>query len=85
MYLACKQTKNEDLINLVLYFIMFKIGELKDLFLELRLPEVCKILASSYLNVKDEMEVVKLATEWIGRNDKVSKKNWKVMSKFLYS
>ena len=85
MYLACKQTKNEDLINLVLYFIMFKIGELKDLFLELRLPEVCKILASSYLNVKDEMEVVKLATEWIGRNDKVAKKNWKVMSKFLYS
>jgi len=70
VYLACKQTKNEDLINLVLYFIMFKIGELKDLFLELRLPEVCKILASSYLNVKDEMEVVKLATEWIGRNDK---------------
>ena len=85
MYLACKQTKNDDLINLVLYFIMFKIGELKDLFLELRLPEVCKILASSYLNVKDEMEVVKLATEWIGRNDKVAKKNWIVMSNFLYS
>ena len=65
IYLVGKKCGKEDLINIALYFIMFKIDKLKSVFLKLSKQEVCKILSHSYLNICTELEVAKLAVEWI--------------------
>ena len=60
-------------VNIALQYLAFKILDpsLESLFLGLPLKEVSEVLASSRLNVPDELTVGKLALKWIEAQQKV--------------
>ena len=64
---------HEELVNVALQFLTFAIRDpsLQPLFLSLPLQHVVKVLASSRLNVPDELTVGKLALQWLEAGEKV--------------
>ena len=63
----------EEVVNLGLQYLTFKIQhpDLESLFLALPRNHVSQVLASSRLNVPDELTVGKLALKWVEAQEKV--------------
>ena len=66
-----KETNNQELVNIALFFIMFKIKEVREIFLKLDKEDIIKIIGHSYLNIENELDVALLAIDWIKENDQV--------------
>ena len=50
---------------------MFKIKELRGIFIKLDKEDIIKIIGHSYLNIENELDVALLAVDWIKENDQV--------------
>ena len=61
------QTGHEAAQDIALYFLMYRIEQLKydQFFLTLPLQDCCKIFSHSYLNVPNEFSVVELIFSWL--------------------
>ena len=72
-YRAGVELGQKEVVNIALQYLAFKILDpsLESLFLGLPLKEVSEVLASSRLNVPDELTVGKLALKWIEAQQKV--------------
>ena len=72
-YRAGVELGQKEVVNIALQYLAFKIQDpsLESLFLALPLQEVSEVLASSSLNVPDELTVGKLALKWIEAQQKV--------------
>ena len=66
-----KTRSNQELVNIALFFIMFKIKELREPFLKLDKEDAIKVIGHSYLNIENELDVALLALDWIKENDQV--------------
>ena len=73
LYVAGIKMGQEDVVNIALHYLTFKIQDLalESLFLALPLHHVRKVLASSRLNVPDELSVGKMALKWMEAQQKV--------------
>ena len=73
LYDAGVEMRQEDVVNIALQYLIFKIQDLalESLFLALPLHHVRKVLASTRLNVPDELTVGKLALKWMSAQQKV--------------
>ena len=73
LYDAGVEMGQEDVVNIALHYLTFKIQDLalESLFLALPLHHVRKVLASSRLNVPDELTVGKMALKWMEAQQKV--------------
>ena len=73
LYVAGIKMGQEDVVNIALHYLTFKIQDiaLESLFLALPLHHVRKVLASSRLNVPDELTVGKLSLKWMEAQQKV--------------
>jgi len=65
------QTGHEAAQDIALYFLMYRIEQLKydQFFLTLPLQDCCKIFSHSYLNVPNEFSVVELIFSWLSHQD----------------
>ena len=74
LYQAGTQLGQEDVVRIALHYFTFKIQDphLESLFLALPLHHVSQVLASSRLNVPDELTVGKLALKWLEAQQKVT-------------
>ena len=73
IYQAGVEMGLEDVVSLALQYLSFRIAQpsLQSLFLALPLHHVSQVLASSSLNVPDELTVGKLALKWLEAGEKV--------------
>ena len=74
IYQAGRQLGQEEVVSIALSYLSFKIQDppLQSLFLALPLQHVSQVLASSRLNVPDELTVGKLALKWLEAQQKVT-------------
>ena len=74
IYSAGVEMGLEDVVSIALQYLTFRIAQpsLQPLFLALPLPHVSQVLASSSLNVPDELTVGKLALKWLETREKVT-------------
>ena len=66
-----KKTNNQELVTIALFFIMFKIKELRGVFIKLDKEDIIEVIGHSYLNIENEVDVALLAVDWIKENDQV--------------
>ena len=71
IYSVGRDTSNIELVNIALFFIMFKIRDLQGVFLNLVKEDAVKVLSHSYLNMDSELDVAMMAIDWIKENDQV--------------